>query len=128
MGLPKGYSQSLQQMAEAHRAQGGGGPGTHCGTGNNANADINYGALLNQRHCIFGVAFGFDDYPTAAANLEVLMNGVITFRIPVTTSGAGYFPVYRKTGKNQVMIVRLNAGGAGVNGYVSICNHWTEQG
>jgi len=95
-------------------------------SGTNAVAMITYPARPNGRNVIDGIAFGYDNTPSAGY-VDVSVGGVSVFRVPVTNAGAGFIPIKRRSGVNQVMTVSIGAGGAGIRGDINVCNYWYEE-
>ena len=90
-------------------------------------AVVTYPALALQQHCIYYVYFGYDDDP-ATGSLTIVSGGRPLFGpIPVTSGGAGFFPISKKGLRNEAMVITLAASGdAAVSGHLSIGNHWSE--
>jgi hypothetical protein len=94
----------------------------------NEDARVTYAAVAGQSHCIAGVAWSYDTAEITAAWLEITRGGVAVFQHYITTGGPGYFnfPVPMKGDVGEAMVITLYAGGADVQGSLTVLGHWTE--
>lgn len=95
-------------------------------SGTNAAATITYPARPNGRNAIDGIAFSYDGIPTNGY-VDVSVAGVSVFRVAVTSAGAGFIPIKRRSGINQAMTITIGAGGVGIRGDINVCNYWIER-
>jgi hypothetical protein len=95
----------------------------------NTNAVITYAAgAAGVRHCIGGVAWSYSASPTGGRLKIEDGSGNIVFDIDITAGGPGFVPFAQPLQGTAAtaLIVTLTAGGSGIQGKVTVLNHWTE--
>jgi hypothetical protein len=91
----------------------------------NADAVVVYPSVTTKSNVIYGVGFGYTSMPTNGKLVVESPSGTVIFSTPVTSEGAGFIDWEKglKGGTGKEMLVKLVAGGAGVNSQVSVKNH-----
>ena len=93
----------------------------------NVAAIVAYPATPTVYHILSGIAWSYDAVPVGG-NITIVMNGSTVFDLDITQGGPGFFPFDppKRCAVGDAVSVTLAAGGAGIQGKVSVLGHWTE--
>jgi len=82
----------------------------------------------NLRHVFSGgVFFGFHSTPASTCYFTISVGGTETHKIPITTAGAGFFPMEDACGDtNAAVVFALTGDGGTAVGYISVCQSGVE--
>jgi hypothetical protein len=92
----------------------------------NTPAVVTYAGLPGRRHFLSGFTWSYSSAPVGG-NVQIEDGtGSVVFSLDITTAGAGFIPFAPPKGgtPGAAMVITLAAGGAGVQGKLSITGHW----